>query len=1002
MRFFIRLLLLLLVIGIGKCQAQNSTYRITRYSADSNHLPQNTVKSIIKDKYGYMWLATENGLVRFDGKNFKVFSSFTNMLNTKSDRMHAFGGSIAKDSILIRNEVQDYFLIRNRNVVKDTIAHPALAVPKRKHLKGNVKFTSSLHFSNTTEFFTLCSNGNSYVIGDDSVRVFNKNRALKQAFAHTIVDSTQFFSISGKLYEMKTSNNYNEIRHDTLIHKTFDVPDAKGYCFYKNELANQFFLTVGKNVYAVTHKNGTLQTKLLYNDFNRNDNIIALYFDAKNNKLYMGSENKGLIVAEKQDFKKMASPIRHKYGTDGVYYGLTNYGGNKIISATNDVFENGKHVENINFDGTPDRYAIVFDDNGNLWRKGYSILYKYYKDSNYKKFDHWHIESRITTIIKAVDGKIWIGTNRPRNGKEIGYLYVINPNEKDAAPEMYMKLKHGLMSLRSTSNNELWVGSRTKMHKLNITQQKLTEVAGFNNAYIRNMYSSNPNELWVATYKKGLFLHKDGVTTNFPADKNGYILTANCIIEDAKQHFWVTTNQGLFCVSKQDLLDYALGKRQNIYYHLYDKGAGFATNEFNGGCEPCGVYLSEERIFFPSMEGIIHFEPEETILSFPKNDIFIDEVKVDTATFSSTNLVLNRDFERILFYVSSPYYGNKNNLTIETKLTGPVTQDWTVLNNNFISFSTLPPGKYELIARKLSGFNSNYSYKSITFSITPAFWQTTWFVILVIIGGILIVVGVFKIRLRYIRRKNELLEQQVAVRTTQLSTTISALRKTKDDLSQQNENHIKLIKNITHDIKSPLKFMEITGRYVYNNLSKDDSVLKEDVESIYTSSSQLYHFVDNFLEYTKMADSDMEIAPYPLHKVIEEKIQFFSTIAKSRNTIVTNKVSKDISITTNKHLLAIVLHNLLDNAIKHTKGGSITFNATQTAKTTIITIADTGTGMSAEKLAYCNNLIKGITDGTVENGGMGLLIIVELLVIMGVSMKIDATEGKGTTVTLTL
>ena len=54
------------------------------YSADTEHLPQNSVKSIAPDKYGFIWMTTENGLVRFDGKNFKTYN--TNNINTLSNR----------------------------------------------------------------------------------------------------------------------------------------------------------------------------------------------------------------------------------------------------------------------------------------------------------------------------------------------------------------------------------------------------------------------------------------------------------------------------------------------------------------------------------------------------------------------------------------------------------------------------------------------------------------------------------------------------------------------------------------------------------------------------------------------------------------------------------------------------------------------------------------------------------------------------------------------------
>lgn len=73
-------------------QKSNSNYTALWHSADDNTLPQNSVKSIAKDNSGYIWLATENGLVRYDGQHFKTFNS-ENSIGIKSNRMRYFYGN---------------------------------------------------------------------------------------------------------------------------------------------------------------------------------------------------------------------------------------------------------------------------------------------------------------------------------------------------------------------------------------------------------------------------------------------------------------------------------------------------------------------------------------------------------------------------------------------------------------------------------------------------------------------------------------------------------------------------------------------------------------------------------------------------------------------------------------------------------------------------------------------------------------------------------------------
>ncbi|MDV6170251.1 two-component regulator propeller domain-containing protein [Flavobacterium sp. DG1-102-2] len=110
--FYNSLFVLLFITLTGYSQDK---YHLTWYSADSNHLPQNSVKSITPDKHGFIWLSTENGVVRYDGQNFKNYNS-ENVKNILANRMMFFFGNKQKDSIFIFNEKKETLLINKRNV----------------------------------------------------------------------------------------------------------------------------------------------------------------------------------------------------------------------------------------------------------------------------------------------------------------------------------------------------------------------------------------------------------------------------------------------------------------------------------------------------------------------------------------------------------------------------------------------------------------------------------------------------------------------------------------------------------------------------------------------------------------------------------------------------------------------------------------------------------------------------------------------------------------------
>lgn len=357
------------------------------------------------------------------------------------------------------------------------------------------------------------------------------------------------------------------------------------------------------------------------------------------------------------------------------------------------------------------------------------------------------------------------------------------------------------------------------------------------------------------------------------------------------------------------------------------------------------------------------------------------------------------DFKRLLFYINSPYYGNSNNLNIETKIEGPITQKWEELKDNYISFTTLPHGTYYLTARKMTGINSQYRYKTLTIIIAPAFYQTIWFKFLTNLMAFAILYYIIKMRMKYIRMKNILLEKKIAEQTFQLRNTITTLRDTTENLRKQITNHKKLIGTITHDIKSPLRFLASTAKHVYQNPDDPDAV-QYGIKLLHTSSSQLYNFVSNILEYTKVSKQEDLSSSYFLYEMVEEKIKIFSSMASSKKIRIDNRINVNQNIKNNRLLFSIVIHNLLDNAIKNTSSGKITLNAGIEDNKLLFTIEDTGSGIPANIINLYNGQNTTRSIEKKEKSGMGLQIITELLEIMKGKMKIESHLNIGTKITI--
>lgn len=991
-KYYIKLYLLFFMCSSALSQ---EGYQMVWFSADSNHLPQNSVKAIAPDKYGYIWLSTENGIVRYDGQNFEVFNA-QNVKGLESNRMMLFTGNIKNDSIFILNERNGMVLINQRSAQRlQKLKRPAAMLKSME--MGTYKRHPAVAFAWKDKPFAIAVNNDTYLLDKGKVNIYDNSFKLKRQFKYTYKDSSRFFACGEKLYHLQKNYLYTVCTEQPAVPKSFDRPFASNSKLYTNTLAQQTFIYANRQLYFIKEKQGQLITESILNNFDcEANNIVSAYYDEYKKILFLGSTNRGLLMVKHKIFSHNVTPYHHSSGTDDVYYALAKYNSNSILASTGEIFGTKGETDIINIGKYTDKYMLVIDDLGNVWTKKGNWLYRFNKKDNFEEPDKWEFDYAVGAITKGVKGNIFVGIF-DTSGKKGGLLYTIDPKKELLSPALLFKTDFAPSELKAIDENTLWGGSWSGLYKIYLDRKKAVLIKGFKGSFVRSIYTPTPTETWVCTYNNGFYLYKDNKITHMPTDRNRYLLSTHCILEDRQGFMWMTTNKGLFVAKKQDLYNYAANKKTKVYYHAYEKKSGFLNNEFNGGCNPCGVNLDNKTLFFPSMDGVVYFDPEKVSKNQPGNSIFLDQTEVDSITFSSPDkLTFHRDFGKIKFYLSSPFYGNPYNLTIETRLEGPVVQDWTPMTENNVSFSTLPPGEYTLKARKLNGFGSQYTIKDFKFCITPAFWQTGWFTIVLIVLGIYSIYLIYKLRVRYIKHKNIQLEKQVVLKTHQLQDTISALRKTKEDLSTQVYNHKNLIKTITHDIKSPLRFIAITGRFMYNSMNKQEALSKDDIKAVYTSSSQLYHFVDNFLEYAKETDLDSnESDPYSLHQLVDEKAEFFKNISAAAKTTVINNTDKDLLISVNRHLLSITLHNLLDNALKNTFNGSITIHTLITDQDLSIVVADTGYGMKPDMVSHYTELAEG-RNSQGKQKGMGLQMIIELLVILSGSLTIKSEENKGT------
>jgi signal transduction histidine kinase len=246
---------------------------------------------------------------------------------------------------------------------------------------------------------------------------------------------------------------------------------------------------------------------------------------------------------------------------------------------------------------------------------------------------------------------------------------------------------------------------------------------------------------------------------------------------------------------------------------------------------------------------------------------------------------------------------------------------------------------------------------------------------------------------------------KISARTKQLLSTIKDLKKAKYHLSKEIIQHKKIIGTISHDIQSPLKYIQVIAKHLLDN-PQQDPLSKKYIASIYKSTTQLNDFTKNLIDYSKIYIEERhgKKKTYSILELIANKILFFEEVATNNATIFTAEVSPDLLSNINSRVVSVIIHNLTDNAVKNTHNGTITIGAKIENQNLVYYVNDTGIGMKEEQINYYMTLQnnRDLEKLILSTYGIGLHLVLELLLIIKGKIHFESNVGQGTKVTVTI
>jgi signal transduction histidine kinase len=981
------LIFLFTLLCLPLCSQQ---YSLTHYNTD-NGLPQNSVKDIIKDKYGFIWLTTENGVVRYDGSAFLTFKDFP----INNQRFTFFYGNIQKDSILTGAGYHTILLHRRTaKVFKDSRPSGIRYEYGRYQKPSTVSY--NYHPNQGGAFYLALKEGR-YFISDSSI-TYEQPLSLK---ATSLRLKTVFkkrnavFTLNEKLYYINYATGKVCRITNGKITASYDIPllTDKNSSILWSQINNAVFIVRDKKIYSLSHRKGYFRIDRLAELGNiSTQHLTCAFYDKTYDKLYLGSSIEGLKVLSFHQFFS----TKEQDGNHTVFYSTLPYDHASVITPKGQIYSRNGLLADRAFD-TDSQYFVSYDPDHNLMVQDSGKLYGYLKSSSFTT-RRLIAENPNIFVDFLYDRQRYYAITRPLSRQYSGGQLVIYKDRSFSIAEKTIALEAEPTRL-FMANGFLWVGTIRGMIRISLKTYRKENIGPYEDIYIRNIVMSNDGRLWITTLGKGFYLLKDDKLIKMPLDADKNLLSAHTILEDQNHFFWIPTNNGLYKVRERKLLEAADGKKNEVSYYRFTKDAGFNTNEFNGGSNICGNRLTNGDFVLPSLDGLVFFNPLKTKSRYPV-DFYLERALIDGKEISfSESLTVDQEVQKIDIFVDVPYFANRNNVMIRLSR-GPGKKWENIEQGMKVTLFNPSYGDYVYTLKILTSDNGNYLCKKIRIRVTPYFYQTVWFQSAGLLLLALLIIFIIKIRTRILKNKNLMLEDIIEARTQKLSAAIENLEKTKSQLNNEIGQQKKLIGTITHDITTPIKFIAFAAQDILENGEHDEEKLRRILTSISKSSGQLYNFTLALKEYADIYNhhrSDQK-ERYRLYDLIEEKKELFDPIAGDRNTVIDNSVDPDIYLDINKNTLSVIIHNLLDNAVKFTTDGHIRIESGMRETSAVVVIKDNGMGMSPSQMEYYTSLHRNMDDKKLllQKYGMGLHLVLQLIHILDGKIELESNTPSGT------
>jgi signal transduction histidine kinase/ligand-binding sensor domain-containing protein/CheY-like chemotaxis protein len=545
---------------------------------------------------------------------------------------------------------------------------------------------------------------------------------------------------------------------------------------------------------------------------------------------------------------------------------------------------------------------------------------------------------------------------------------------------------------------------------------------GLSSDFLTSLAAEADGTLWLSTGGEGLNRFKDGRITIYRTAQGLHDDNIFRVLTDGRGGVWMTSNRGLFRVARAELDAVGDGRAPRVYAQAYTEVDGLPSAEFNGGSFPAGIVARDGQLWLPSVKGVVLVDPSRVIAVPPPPPAYIERVIANGRIADAGGARIDPGEGGLEFHYTAFRFSAPTRLRFRYKLEG-FDNDWVAAGTRRAAYYTnVPPGEY-LFRVSASSRAGQWSPSDATVAVTllPHFYQTRWFLGCIAFAVGLAGVGLLRLRSARQRAHERRLQAMVDARTRELQEEVAERTRAERALVEAREAAIEasrlkseFLANMSHEIRTPMNgVIGMTDLALEHRL---EPRVREYLETVRSSAESLLCVINDILDFAKIEAGKLDLVAvdFDLRQLLDDLVALLEPRARDKGLVLRCHVPPDLAprLSGDPLRLRQVLTNLVGNALKFTDRGEVRaelalVESPEPSRPVGVrfAVADTGIGIAESD---CARIFDAFTqaDGSSTRRfggtGLGLAISSQLVQLMGGRLEVESEPGRGSTFSFTV